>query len=519
MGADKTTSMFGKAIKIVERVGNLLPHPFFLFCFMAIMTLLVSFAMKGISVTYTAAISGAAGSQQVTDVIKNLITVDYIRKCLIGFVKTYSNFPPLGLIMVMMLSIGFAQDTGMFDSALRKTLMSAPQFLVTFALAVVGVCANIASNAGIVFAATIGAALFASLGRNPILGLLTGYCAVFGAYSANLFVAGTDVLLSGITASAATTIGVSAPTHPMINYYYMFAATFVVAILTTIITEKVLPNFISIKLKNKHSEELSKKISPEQNRGLKWAAIAFVVFILVVLALAIPQNAFLRAPNGDLLPKSPLVSSIVFWLFMMFIVTGTAYGIGAGTIKSSKDIPLLMSNGLRGSLVFFAVSLPAAFFVQFFNDSHIATWLSVQGGTILKSLNLTGAPLAIAFVVLAAFLNLFLTGASEKWMVLAPIFVPMFATLNFSPALTQLCYRIGDSTTNPIAPVSYFIPITLGIIAQYADEEEEKDLGVGTLISMTLPYSMAYLVGLCALLLVFIFFDLPIGPGTSLFLK
>jgi aminobenzoyl-glutamate transport protein len=205
-------------------------------------------------------------------------------------------------------------------------------------------------------------------------------------------------------------------------------------------------------------------------------------------------------------------------LFFAFLVTGTAYGIGAGSIKSQKDIPVLMSNGLKGSLIFFAVSLPAAHFVKFFNDSNLATVLSVNGGEFLKSLNFTGVPLAIAFVLLCAFLNLFYTGASEKWMILAPIFVPMFATMNFSPALTQLCYRIGDSATNPIAPTSYFIPIALGVMAQYMSAEDAEKIGVGTLLSLTLPYSIALLVGLVALLIIFMLLGLPIGPGTPLYL-
>ncbi len=514
----KTGTAFYKIVKTVERIGNKLPHPFFMFLGMAILVLILSFLLRGTSVTYVMAGSAGAESKEVTESVVNLLSADYIRNSMINFVNTYKNFSPLGLIMVMMLSIGFAQDTGLFDAVLRKTLMSAPVYLVTFALALVGVCANIASNAGIVFAVTIGAALFASLGRNPVLGALTGYVSVFGAFSANLLIAGTDVLLAGITESAALGMGIEAPTHPMINYFYMTAASFVVATLVTIMTEKVMVKVVTIGNDFEH-QELSRELTPQQNRGLKFAGIAALAYLALILALTVPKNAFLRAENGALLPSSPFVSSIVCILFFAFLFVGCAYGIGAGTIKSQKDIPTLMSNGLRGSLVFFAVALPAAFFVQFFNDSKLATILSVNGGEFLKSLNLTGIPLAVMFVLFCTFLNLFMTGASEKWMILAPIFVPMFATMGFSPALTQLCYRIGDSCTNPIAPVSYFIPIVIGVMAQYCKDEKEKDsIGIGTLISMTLPYTCVLLVGLIGLLIVFMLFGLPIGPGTSLYL-
>ncbi|MBO5493578.1 MAG: AbgT family transporter [Pyramidobacter sp.] len=510
-------SLFARLMKGIERVGNKLPHPFFLFTGMAVLVLIASVWLDGTQITYVSAGAAGKGAVETTATIKSLLTGDYIKKHMMGFVNTYKNFPPLGLIMVMMLSIGFAQDTGMFDAVLRKSLMSAPPFMVTFVLALVGVCANIASNAGIVFSATIGAALFASLGRNPILGLLTGYCATHGAWSANLMIAGTDVLLAGITESAAGGMSIKAASHPMINYYYMFAASFVVALIITFVTEKIMSKFVTIG-EIDAQRELSKEITPDQARGLKWAGIAALAYLALILALTVPSNAFLRTDTGALLPSSPFVSSIVFILFFAFFFTGLAYGLGAKTIKSQKDIPALMSNGLRGSLVFFAVSLPAAYFVRFFADSKLAVLLSVRGGEFLKSMNLTGIPLAVMFVLLCAVLNLFMTGASEKWMVLAPIFVPMFATMGFSPALTQLCYRIGDSTTNPIAPVSYFIPIVLGIMAEYSKPEDREGIGVGTMLSMTLPYSLALLVGLILLLVVFMLLGLPIGPGTPLFL-
>ena len=183
MTKQKESSLFFRALKGVERVGNRLPHPFFMFLSMAILVLVLSYLLKGLSVTYVMAGSGGAEAKEVTASVVNLLSGDYIKKSMINFVNTYKNFSPLGLIMVMMLSIGFAQDTGLFDAVLRKTLMSAPVYMVTFVLSLVGVCANIASNAGIVFAITIGAALFASLKRNPVLGALTGYVSVFGAFS------------------------------------------------------------------------------------------------------------------------------------------------------------------------------------------------------------------------------------------------------------------------------------------------------------------------------------------------
>lgn len=505
-------------IKGIERVGNKIPHPFYMFLYLAIFVLILSaiLAAVGVSVTYVGVGSDGTVAEQVT-AVRNLISVEYMQACMEGFVKTYINFAPLGLIMVMMLSIGYAQSTGLFEAALRKCLLGAPVYLVTFILSLVGVCANLASDAGLVLSATLGGALFSSIGRNPILGAVTGFVSCYGAWSANLLIAGTDVLLSGITQSAAEGMGVAGPTHPMINYFFMASATFVVAGITTFISEKVMPKYITIGKINPPGD-INERITPEQNRGLKAALIALAIFAAVILVMTVPSNGILRGPDGSLIPKSPLISGIVSLLFVLFVVTGTAYGFGAGTIKKKEDIPVMMGDGIVSALSFYVVALPAAFFVQFFNDSKMATVLAVSGGEFLKSLNFSGIPLAVSFVILSALINLLITGASEKWMILAPIFVPMFAVMDFSPALTQLCYRIGDSVANPIAPVNYFLPIFIAIISQYR-KEDDPPYGIGTVMSLVTPYSLAYFVGLVLLLIVFMVLGLPIGPGASLYLS
>lgn len=509
-----TNNGFVRFINSVEKAGNKLPHPFFLFVYLMIIVLLLSKMMSGVSVTYTAAARGGGEMEEVTVAVKNLLDAEYMRTTLKGLVATYTGFAPLGLVMVMMLAIGFAQDTGLFHAFMKKTMLGAPPIAITFILALTGVCANIASNAGIVFGATIGAALFASLGRNPILGAVTGYAAAHGGFTANLIPSGTDALLAGITQSAADGMGINAPTNPMINYYFMIVATFVVTFTITFVTEKVMPKIIKF---GGVSKSIDETITDAEKNGLKLAGIALIIFLIVMLALTVPNNAFFRAEDGTLVPSSPLIDSIVAILFAAFITLGSAYGVGAGTIKKQSDIPKLMGNGLRGSISFFVIAFPAALFIQFFNHSNLASVLAVKGATVLESINFTGIPLAVAFVVLCGLCNLFMTSGSSKWLILAPIFVPMFSVIGFSPALTQVAYRIGDSVTNPIAPINYFLPIIVGIMNQYK-RPEDPEIGMGSLISMTLPYSMALAITLVLLLIIWMLLGLPLGPGASMYL-
>ena len=176
-----------------------------------------------------------------------------------------------------------------------------------------------------------------------------------------------------------------------------------------------------------------------------------------------------------------------------------------------------MGNGLKGSISFFVVAFPASIFIDLFNDSNLASIIAVKGAELLQNMNFTGIPLALGFVILTGLCNLFMTSGSSKWLILAPIFVPMFSVIGFTPAMTQIAYRIGDSITNPIAPINYFLPIILGIMNQYK-KESEPEIGMGTLISLTLPYSIALAIAFSIQLIIWMLLNLPLGPGARIFM-
>ena len=222
-------SGFEKFIRGVEVVGNKFPHPFWLFVLLSLLVMGLSawFAQKGTSVTYLVAKAGEA-PKETTVAVVNLLSYESMREFLADFVKTYMNFAPLGLVLTMMLGIGLVEQTGMISALMRKTILGAPRALVTAVIAIVGINANLASDAGIIFTPVIAAAVFKALGRNPWVGIAAGYAAASGGFTANLFVAGTDALLAGITRSAVEGVpGIPAnvPVHPLINWYFMIAAT------------------------------------------------------------------------------------------------------------------------------------------------------------------------------------------------------------------------------------------------------------------------------------------------------
>ena len=514
---------FESFIKWIEIIGNKFPHPFWLFVMLSLIVLGLShwLAQKGVSVTYLAAKAGEA-PKETTVAVVDLLNYDSLRTFLAGFVKTYVNFAPLGLVLTMMLGIGIVEQTGMISALMRKTILGAPNFLVTAVIAFVGINANLASDAGMIFTPIIAAAIYKALGRNPWVGIAVGYAASTGGFTANFFIAGTEALLSGITTSViegVPAIPPGTPTHVLINWYYMATATIILTVLTVYVTEKYTIKFLGDSDGVLDEEELKKHaVTAAENRGLLLAFLTLVLYIALVVWLTYPQGSLFRNPkDGSLIPSSPLLSSVMPILFFLFFFVGSAYGIGAGTIKKGEDIPKLMAKGIGGSIGFIVVVLPASLFVELFRISRFDVVLSVNGADWLKAMNLGGIPLLLMFIVLVTVLNFFMMSGSAKWLILAPIFVPMFAQVGFSPALVQVAYRVGDSPTNMITPLSYYMPVIIGLLEQYK-KDADTEVGIGTVISMAMPYTIFYFIGFTLLLIAWYYLGLPLGPGTALLL-
>ncbi|NLK18410.1 MAG: AbgT family transporter [Synergistaceae bacterium] len=516
----KKRGLLMRFIRGVEIVGNKLPHPFWLFVILSGIILALSWWLgrAGMSVQYVAAAGGGGESKEVTVSVINLLNYKSMRVVFTDLLKIYAGFPPLGLIIVMTLGIGLLEQSGMISALMRKTILGAPSYLVTFALAIIGINANLASDAGIIFTPMIGAAIFKALGRNPWIGITAGYAASQGGFTANFFIAGTDALLAGITESAAKGMNIPGPIHPLMNWYLMVVATVVVAFVTTFVTEKITCKYLGDEGGMMDAAEIEKhKVTDDENRGLKWSMYACIAYILVIFALTFPEGSFFRGDDGNILPRSPFLSSVAGILFGLFFFMGIAYGYGAKIIKEGSDIPKMMEKGLKGGISFLVVVLPAAIFIHLFNASNLATVLAVNGADWLKEMKFTGAKLIVAFVCLTTVINLFISSGSAKWLILAPIFVPMLGMMGFSPALTQAAYRVGDSVTNNLAPLSYYVPVMIGFYEQYKSDPDQE-VGIGTLISLQLPYSILYLILFTALLVFWFTMGWPLGPGADLFI-
>ncbi|WP_027624970.1 AbgT family transporter [Clostridium lundense] len=484
----------------VERVGNKIPHPFILFLWLILIVWIASAvcAFFGVSVINP--------STKKVVVVKSLLSAEGITYILKNMIKNFTGFAPLGLVLTMTLGIGLAEQVGLISSFMRSTMLNVSPKLVTFSILIIGICGNIASDAAIIIVPAVAGMIFASLGRHPFAGIAIGYASTTAGFSANLIISGTDVLLGGITNEAMAIVDKSVTISPAANYYFILVSTVLLAIVGTLVTEKIIEPRLG--KYNGKKEIITEEVTKEEKAGLRKAGWATLVYMVGLIAILIPKTSFLRNPKTHSLVPSPFLDSLIPFILFLFILISIVYGKEVGKIKSMADIPKYMSAAITGMSSYIVLVFVIGQFIAHFNWSNLGYVLAVKGADLLSAANFTGIPLFIGFVILTAFINLFIGSGSAKWSLLAPIFVPMFYMLGYSPALTQVLYRIGDSPTNIISPLFPYFPIILEYFNEY-----DEDAGVGTVLSMMIPYSIAMLIGWILLAIVWYLIGIPLGPG------
>ena len=500
----------GGVLAKIERVGNALPHPAIIFVIMiGILAIIAQIcAWAGVSVSYYDAKAEAESTIKAI----GLLNAEGIRYMFSSLVDNFTSFAPLGVVLVAMLGVGVAEDAGFFDAGLKKMLSNVPPMILTAAVVFTGIVSNIASDAGYVVVVPLGAMIFAAAGKHPIAGLAAAFAGVSGGFSANLIFGPTDVLLGGITNEALRAANIDYTVYPQANWYFIIVSTFVLTIVATFVTEKVvIPNLGQYTGAYVHED---KPLTDLEKKGLKNSLIAFLVFAIVMAILMVPENAILREANaeGKMTLEAFMGKGLIAAILFMFLIPGYVFGRTTGKFKNSTDLIGAMAKSMESMSGFLVLAFFAAQFVSFFAYTNLGTILSVKGAEFLESIKLTGVPLVILFIILSAFINLFIGSASAKWAIMAPIFVPMFMNMGLSPELSQMAYRIADSSTNIISPLMNYFAMIVIFMQKY-----DKDRGLGTLISTMLPYSIAFLIFWTLLLVGWMIFKIPLGPGVALF--
>lgn len=488
----------------VERAGNKLPNPATLFLSMALLTILFS---------WVASLLGWEALHPATqEVIKpfNLVSKEGLHRILEEMVRNFTGFAPLGIVIVAMLGIGIAESSGLIGVLIRLLVINSPKRIITFVLVFAGVLSNTASDIGYVLLIPLAGAIFHSFGRHPVAGMAAAFAGVSGGFSANLFLGTIDPLLAGLSTEAAHIIDESVAVMPTANYYFMVVSTFMIGLVGTWVTERFVEPRLGVYSGNVQADAIE-RLNPAERKGLRFSLIFMAVFAGLVLAGLIPANGVLRAADGNLL-HSPVLHAIIAFLFVGAGGAGIAYGFGAGKYRNDSDVMTGMATSLKGLAGYIVLVFFAAQFVAYFRWSNLGVILAVNGANLLSAAEVGPVPLMLMFIVLSAFINMLMGSASAKWAILAPVFIPLFMLLGYSPELSQAIFRIGDSVTNIVSPMMSFFALIIAYFQRY-----DEKAGIGTIIATMLPYSIAFFVAWTLLIIGWFYLGIPLGPGAGLF--
>lgn len=499
--------MVTRFLNSIERVGNKLPDPAIIFLIAMVLIWFLSWLFSGTSFD---AIDPRTGQAIV---VNNLLSGDALAGFLASMVKTFTGFAPLGVVLVAMLGVGVAEHSGYINAGLKLMLKRTPQSLLTPSIILIAIVSHTATDAGYVLVIPIAGVIYYAMGRHPLAGIAAAFAGVSGGFSANFIPSGIDPLLQSFTQSAAHIIDPAMSVNPLNNWFFTSASSVFIVLLGWYITDKIIePRLKDTKVDGDTDNLPAFDEVTSKERTAFYVASSVMIAGLGLLAYASSgEDSALRSPSGSLTDFSaPLMQSIVPLIFLLFWIPGAIFGFIFGTFKNSKDMIDAMSKAMGSMAYYIVMAFFCALFIAAFSQSNLGALLAIEGAELLKAMSLPSSVTVVGIIFLTAFVNLFVGSSSAKWALLGPIFVPMLMQLGISADLTQAAYRVGDSSSNIITPLMPYFPLVVVYCQKYV-----KGTGIGTLIAMMLPYSIAFLIGWSLFLLAYWGLGIPLGLQSS----
>jgi aminobenzoyl-glutamate transport protein len=474
----------------IERIGNSVPHPVVIFLILIAITVVVSHLLYllNASVSYSVINLATHGTDTVTARANSLLTAEGIRHIYTQLVPNFMGFSAVGLLIVAMIGVGVAEESGLVNACIRKLVAASPRGALSYILAFVGILSSVASDAGYLVVIPLAGTALMSVGRHPLAGLALGFAGVASAFSVNMLIKPLDAVLTELTNDAIHIVKPSLSIEVTANLWFSIVSVVVLTIVIALTTERIIEPRLGGYSEDQASAALPPheggKLSAQETLGLRYAGAGLLAVILVFCLLTLPSWAPLRNPaTGALVGNSPFMSGLIGLVMILFLATGIAYGVGAGTVTRATDVIDAMTravSGMGGTILLFVV---ISQFVDYFSYSNIPTLLAVRMADILKDASIGPLWLLLGLILVVAILDLVFTPAIATWAIFAPVFVPLFVQLAVDPAAVLAAYRVGDGPMNSITPLNPYFALIVGFAQKY-----DRNAGVGTVIALMLPY-------------------------------
>ena len=505
--SDAPKTFMEKVLDGVERVGNKVPHPAVIFVILIGIVIVLSHLMYlfGARVTYQVINPETHKVETATTVARSLLTRDGIRFMFTGVVQNFMSFQAVGVIIVAMVGVGVAEESGLVKALIRKLVIVAPPSALTYILVGVGILSSLAADAGYLVLIPLAAAAFISVGRHPLAGLAAGFAAVASVFLVNVFIVPVDGILTEITNDAIHIVDANRNITLTANLWFSVASVIVMGLIVALVTDRIVEPRLG-RYEGDHPVE-SAEMTAAEGRGLRYAFWGLIAVLVFVALLVGPPGAPLRHPEtGAIIGNSPFMNSLIVTIALLFFAVGTAYGIGAGTMKTTNDIVNAMIKAIQGLGGLIFLLLVISQFIAYFNYTNMSTIAALSLADALQAMNLNALWLLVGFVIVVFVLDLIITGAIPKWALFAPVFVPLLMRLNVEPEAVLAAYRVGDSPINSITPLNAYFALIVTFAQKY-----QKDAGVGTVVALMLPYVLILMVVWTIFLAIWHLLGLPWG--------
>lgn len=473
----------------IEKVGNKVPHPAMIFVFLIIVVIVLSHVLHLAGASVTQEVINPVTDTLVSSTVaaRSLLSNEGLRFIYTSVIPNLMGFTAVGLIIVAMIGVGVAEESGLIKALIRKLVAVSPSWAIAYILIFVGIMSSIAADAGYLVLIPLAGAAFLSVGRHPLAGLAAGFAAVAGAFTVNMLIKPLDAVLTEFTNDAIHLVNPSLSIDLTANLWFSIASVVVLTFVITFITERIIEPRLGKYEGNGDASDGAEKVAANlgnESRGLTWAAIGLVAVIVLFALGTVGAHAPLRNPDtGALIGNSPLMNGLIAVIMVLFLVTGAAYGFGAGTMKTSTDVIKAMEKAMAGLGSLILLLFVLSQFIAYFNYSNIGTILAVTMADTLKTASIPPLLLLLAFIVVVALIDLLITGAIAKWALFAPIFVPLLLQLGVAPEAVLSAYRVADSPMNVITPLNAYFALVVVFAQKY-----DKNAGVGTLVALMIPY-------------------------------
>ena len=488
-----------------ERIGNRFPDPVVLFLAALMATWAASSLLAGRD--FGLIDPRTRAPLQVHD----QLTLPAFTAFLVGATQAFVSFPPLGMVLVMVIGVAVAERSGLVAGALRGVLSVASPRLLTPLVVAAGLVGHVMSDGAVIIVVPLGGALFYVAGRHPLAGILAAFAPMSGAIFANFFPTALEAIVAGFSETGARIVAPGYGVNPLSNYWLAIAVAIAVVPVSWWLVDRVVePRLAAVAVDGDPALMPSAPPLVARERYGLWAASAAALVLAGAFTwIVAPTVSPLRAPDGSLTgPGSPLMQGLIPLMLVFTLVPSLAYGVVAGTIRNHRQVVEGMATAMSAMGYYIVMVFFAALFTKAFTDSNMGALIALQGAEVLRALALPAAVTIVGIVLLTAAIDFLVPSASAKWALLAPILIPMLMSVGIAPEFTQVAFRVGDGPVNLMTPLMPYFPLILSFCRRYV-----TGYGVGSLMSLLLPFGVVFLVLQTGMVLLWWGLGLPLGIG------